>query len=45
MKLISNKAKLKKILKNISAAIRPPKTMKPSEWVEANVVATDGGLC
>ncbi|WP_322114037.1 phage terminase large subunit family protein [Escherichia coli] len=42
MKLISNKAKLKKILKNISAAIRPPKTMKPSEWVEANVVATDG---
>ncbi|ENG5249901.1 TPA: phage terminase large subunit family protein [Escherichia coli] len=42
MKLISNKAKLKKILRNISAAIRPPKTMKPSEWVEANVVATDG---
>ncbi|EIZ3359514.1 phage terminase large subunit family protein [Salmonella enterica] len=42
MKHISNKNKLKRIFKTISEIIRPPKPMLPSEWVENNIVATDG---
>ncbi|MDZ9698607.1 hypothetical protein SM993_02235 [Escherichia coli] len=35
MKLISNKAKLKKILKNAAKYITPPPKLLPSEWCEA----------
>lgn len=42
MKLISNKAKLKKILKNAAKYITPPPKLLPSEWCEANMVLVDG---
>lgn len=41
---MKNKFKLKKILEKVSMAIRPPKIMLPSEWVEENIVLTDGVL-
>ncbi len=37
MKLISNKAKLKKILRNAAKYITPPPKLLPSEWCEANL--------
>ncbi len=42
MKLISNKAKLKKILRNAAKYITPPPKLLPSEWCEANMVLVDG---
>lgn len=42
MKLISNKAKLKKILKNAAKYITPPPKLLPSEWCEANLTLVDG---
>lgn len=42
MKLISNKAKLKKILRNAAKYITPPPKLLPSEWCEANLTLVDG---
>ncbi|PVO50902.1 terminase gpA endonuclease subunit [Salmonella enterica] len=42
MKLVPNKSKLKRLFKNASNLIRPPKKMLPSEWCENNMVLVDG---
>ncbi|ECE0403419.1 terminase [Salmonella enterica subsp. enterica] len=42
MKQITNKEKLKNILKNVAKYIRPPVPCAPSEWCEKNMVLVDG---